>query len=142
MKRKRRYNLITFEKDTQERSKYKDPTLKIDSTNICYKWYIFHIKGFDIYAVDAEWVRNNLSAWFGIGGHGRVHAFIPNNEIWIAENHGTLRYMAKTIIHEIYEYKRMYKMSFLQAHKLALKEELKHPKLLSILIDNLQGDSE
>ena len=104
------------------------------------KNYLFDIKGFEIYEVDAKWIRNNLYAWFGIGGHGRVHAFIPNNEIWIAEDHGTLEYMARTIIHEINEYKKMSRLPYWQAHLNSLKEEFKHPKLLKRIIKLLKGD--
>jgi len=43
--------------------------------------------GFKVYAVDGEWVRNNLSIIFGHGGHGYVHEFIPLDEIWIATHH-------------------------------------------------------
>lgn len=124
--RRRTWKVCHLERDTQLRSKNKNPKIKIVGL---YKKYLFKIDGFRVYLVNGEQVRDNLYIWFGIGGHGRVHAFIPNNEIWI-ELCKNYEYTARTIIHEIHEFKMMSKLPFYHAHLSALTEELKHPRKL------------
>lgn len=136
--RKRTWKIHQLERDTQLRSKKKD-TKRLDLIGklIPNKKFLFNIDGFHIYLIDGEWVRNNLYAWFRIGGHGRVHLFIPNDEIWI-EKYGTIEYIARTIIHEIHEFKMMNRLPFYQAHLSALAEELKHPKKLERITNLLK----
>lgn len=131
--RRRNWKICHLERDTQLRSKNKNPRIKIVGL---YKRYLFKIDGFRVYLVNGEQVRDNLYIWFGIGGHGRVHAFIPNNEIWI-ELCKSYEYTARTIIHEIHEYKRMAKIPFYHAHLSALAEELKHPIKIERIINLL-----
>ena len=102
------------------------------------KKFLFDVEGFAIYLVDGEWIRNNLYPWFRIGGHGRVHLFIPNDEIWI-EDSGDVEYNARTIIHEIHEFKKMAKLPFYHAHLSALTEEFRHPKKLKKLAKQLEN---
>ena len=101
--RRRNWKVSTLERDTRLRSNNKSRYRKLHGLP---RKYLFEINGFQIYEVDGEWIRNNVYAWFRIGGHGRVHLFIPNDEIWIEKQHGTYEYMARTIIHEINEYKK------------------------------------
>lgn len=85
--------------------------------------------GFLVYAVDGEWIRNNLSVIFGMGGHGYVHEFIPNNEIWVATHHldgdkASQQYFDSTVIHEIVECEEMKKgRIFWKAHQVAIRAE-------------------
>lgn len=96
-----------------------------------WKKFVREEKGFLVYAVDGEWIRNNLSVIFGQGGHGYVHEFIPLDEIWISTHHRnrssvSKEYFNSTVIHEIKEYKEMKKgRSFWEAHQIALEEERK-----------------
>jgi hypothetical protein len=98
-----------------------------------------------IYAVDGAWIRNNLCFYFGHGGHGLVHEFIPVDEIWVSTRHyhegrssitrcGCLTrsktqkvseaYFKSTVIHEIKEYEQMKAgKRFWVAHQAALKKE-------------------
>ncbi len=113
------------------------------------KWKRFMRReyGYRVYMVDAEWVRNNLCAYFGHGGHGRVHEFIPLHEIWIASHHNnatrdsifscgcttntvnqrvTKDYFDSTTIHEITECEEMKKgKSYWVSHHIALDAERK-----------------
>ena len=112
-----------IEKDIQDRAENKDPDLKINGID---KQYVTTYKNFKVYLVDSEWVINNLDVLFGSGGHGRVHTFIPNNEIWISKERNS-DYQARCIIHEYNEFKEMSKLPYYQAHKSSQKEEFLHP---------------
>lgn len=104
-----------------------------------WKKFIRKQDGFNIFAVDGEWIRNNLSIIFGHGGHGYVHEFIPLNEIWLATHHFegcdcsnikkgqkvSQRYFDSTAIHEITEFKEMKKgVTYWRAHQIALRKEI------------------
>jgi len=104
-----------------------------------WKKFVKKQDGFKIFAVDGEWVRNNLSVIFGHGGHGYVHEFILLNEIWVATHHFkgcgcrnvkkgqkvSQQYFSSTALHEIVEFKEMKKgMSFWKAHQIALQKEI------------------
>jgi hypothetical protein len=124
--------------EIQERAKKKD-------TNFClsgkWKTFVREYNGFKVYAVDGEWLRNNISIHFGAGGHGLVHEFIPLNEIWVSTHHfigcgcSNLKeaeqpvsenYFDSTVIHEIAEFMQMEKgMPFWKAHEIALEVERK-----------------
>lgn len=140
--RKRTWKISQLEKATQLRSKYKDRKKMKEINRLFPKQYLFKVDNFYIFEVDGEWVRNNLYAWFRIGGHGRVHLFIPNDEIWIEKNHGTYKYMARTILHEINEFRKMKSLPFYHAHLNSLAEELKYPKKLTKLTERLQNIKE
>ena len=136
--RKRTWKINQLERDTRLRSKNKDNKILRWISKWVDKKFLFIYAGFKIYEVNGEWIRNNLYAWFRIGGHGRVHLFIPNDEIWIEENHGTPTYMARTIIHEISEFKAMEKLPFYHAHLKALCAELSNLKKLNKIIKLLR----
>ena len=122
----------------QKRARKKDKKFILSG-----KWKRFVRKqdGFKIYAVDGEWVRNNISVIFGHGGHGYVHEFIPNDEIWIDTHHFdgcdcenlvkkvqkvSKKYFDSTVIHEITEFKEMKKGSiYWKAHQISLQKEIK-----------------
>lgn len=106
------------------------------------KWKKFLGKqnGFGVYAVNGEWIRNNLSVIFGHGGHAYVHEFIPRGEIWVATHHfkkcgcrrvrrdlkTSQRFFNSTVLHEIIEFQKMKKgATFWKAHQMALQRETK-----------------
>jgi hypothetical protein len=126
-----------LEKDIQSRGLKKQKGFSLSG-----KWKRFagmHA-GFKVYAVDVEWVKDNLSVIFGHGGHGFVHEFIPNGEIWIATHHYpgcgcrnvrkdrkvSPNYFESCTVHEITEFGLMKKgMSYWRAHNLSLEAERK-----------------
>jgi hypothetical protein len=75
---------IDLESDIASRAKKKDRRFVLSGK---WKKFVRKEKRLKIYAVDGEWVRNNLSIIFGHGGHGYVHEFIPLDEIWVATHH-------------------------------------------------------
>ena len=111
-----------IEKDIQQRADNKDPNLKIKGLE---KNFVTNYKGFKVYIVDGDWVRNNLDVIFGSGGHGRVHTFIPKDEIWISKGYNS-DYQARCIIHESHEFGLMNKLPYYHAHKNSQKEEFLH----------------
>lgn len=105
------------------------------------KWKKFARKqdGFKVFAVDGEWIRNNLSVIFGHGGHGYVHEFISLDEIWVATHHfegcecrnvrngqkASQQYFDSTSLHEIAEFEEMKKgMLYWKSHQIALQKEI------------------
>lgn len=133
-----------FEHEIQAKGTKKDPHFRISGI---WKKFLRKQNEMKIYVVDGTWIRNNLCVYFGHGGHGLVHEFIPNNEIWISTHHYdesawnggqcgctvrgrnqavSKKYFESTIIHEMAENKFMNQgKSFWTAHQLALKEEIK-----------------
>lgn len=127
-----------LEKDIQHRASTKDAGFKLQGD---WKRFLKSQDNFNIFIVDGEWVRTNLSVIFGHGGHGWVHEFIPLNEIWVSNIHpkdcdcgcggkGTSQTIAQieaTILHEITEAKIMSdgKTPYHKAHHQATKIELK-----------------
>ena len=121
----------------QKRARKKDKKFILSGK---WKKFIRIQDGLKIYAVDGEWVRNNISVIFGHGGHGYVHEFIPNDEIWIGTRHFegcdcenlvkkeqkvSQKYFDSTVIHEITEFKEMKKgRSYWKAHQIALRKEI------------------
>lgn len=133
----RKINWKDLEKEIKERSKNKDDCLFFGDNHF-WKEYLFTYDTFEIYEVDAEYIRNNICCYFGYGGHGRVHEFIPHFEIWIEKDHGTIKYMAQTILHEMNEYKKMKKLPYFQAHQNSLAEEHRNPEKLEKIIQCLK----
>jgi hypothetical protein len=101
--------------------------------------YVGKKRGFRIYSVDGEWVKNNLSVVFEHGGHGYVHEFIPLDEVWVATYHPvgcvcknvradrkmSRWYSAETSDHEIDEFNDMARgIIFETAHQNALQKEI------------------
>lgn len=125
-----------LEKDIQTRAIKKDNGFRLQGT---WKRFLRNQDEFNVFIVDGEWVRTNLSVIFGHGGHGWVHEFIPLNEIWVSNVHPVdcdcknkgkfldIKNIESTIIHEITEAKIMKdgKTPYHKAHKEATKVELK-----------------
>ena len=130
-----------LERVIQSRAGKKDRSFKLIGT---WKKFVRNQQGFKIFRVDAQWIHNNLCAYFGHGGHGWVFEFIPRNEIWIASHHHrgtsdvdccncTVRsnnqkvsqnYFDSTVLHEIAECALMKKgMAYWPAHQRALQVE-------------------
>jgi len=150
----RRLSWSELELNIQRRAFKKDKNFSLQGK---WKKYVRDQKGFEIYAVDGKWVRNNLCGYFGHGGHGFVHEFIPLREIWISTHHyceGNLRseecgcttryknqrvsreYFDSTAIHEIEEFmKMMAGKRYWQAHQIALQKEREAGLLKDILGD-------
>ena len=122
-----------LEKNIQNSALKKDKRFVLSGK---WKKYVRRQDGFKVYLVDGEWIRNNLSVTFGHGGHGYVHEFIPNDEIWVEKNHPesinnikkgekmSKKFIDSTIIHEMTEFKEMKKgLNYWKAHQIALEEE-------------------
>ncbi len=131
-----------LETEIQAKAKKKDRSFRLSGP-----WKKFYRKEgrFMIYAVNGTWIRNNLCAYFGHGGHGLVHEFIPTNEIWISTHHydegeedlskcnctvrkpnmkASKNYFESTLIHEVREHMEMKKgKSYWEAHNIALDAE-------------------
>lgn len=148
-----------IEKEIQRRGKNKDKSFKLAGK---WKKFVRNQDGFGVYAVDAKWIRDNLSVTFGHGGHGYVHEFIPLNEIWISARHNkesdwsacvcrnlknkpikdgvkvSEDYFNSTVIHEISEFNDMKKgMEYWPAHQRADQKERELKLLKSPTTDNL-----
>jgi len=129
--------LTKLEAEIQRRTKSKDKGFILSGE---WKKFIGNQDGFGIYAVDGEWVRNNLGVLFEHGGHGFVHEFIPTDEIWVETHHHdncgcknlkgprqelSQQYFDSTVIHEITEFWGMKKgTTYEKAHKIAIKKEI------------------
>ena len=133
-----------FEKDIQKRARNKDKSFKIYGK---WKKFVRTQDGLKVFSVDGKWIRNNLCCYFGHGGHGLVHEFIPMNEVWISTHHYhegysginscnckvrkrnqqvSRAYFESTTIHEIEEFMQMKKgKPYWQAHNIALEKERK-----------------
>ncbi|MFA5827799.1 MAG: hypothetical protein WC841_00350 [Candidatus Shapirobacteria bacterium] len=140
-KNKRNKIWAEFEADIQSRATQKDKKFILSGK---WKKFIRFQDGFKVYAVDGTWIRNNISIMFGHGGHGYVHEFIPQNEIWIATHHPgdspkdlcgcknvsdskkvSQNFFDSTTLHEITEFREMKKgKSFKAAHHTALEKEI------------------
>ena len=125
-----------MEKQIKDVSKNKDNSFL--SGKYHWKRFLFDYKKFKIYEVNGDWVRTNLCWYYGQGGHGRVHEFIPNSEIWIEKNHGTLKYMSQTIIHEVNEWYKMNELPYFQAHQNSLAEEWIKPQRLRYVMQKMK----
>ncbi len=73
-----------LEKEIQGKALKKDPGFVLTGP---WKQFVRDEAGHAIYAIDGTWIRNNLCAYFGHGGHGYVHEFIPDGEIWVSTHH-------------------------------------------------------
>jgi len=117
-----------LEADIQERSADKDEGFELNGE---WKRFVGNNDGMKVYEVDPEWIRTNLSVCFGTGGHGRVHEFIPMDEIWVAPTWAdgtklTDDDLSNVIAHEIFEFRKMGESdSFLEAHRKAETAESK-----------------
>ncbi len=59
-----------------------------------------------VFLVDGEYVRDNITIEFALGGHHYVYDQIPENEIWIEPTEHT-RDFEDNLAHECYERKLM-----------------------------------
>lgn len=131
-----------IEREIQEKAKEKDKSFKLSGK---WKEFVREQEGYRIFRVDGKWVRTNLCVYFGHGGHGLVHEFIPVDEIWIDSHHYdegvtglckcvckikernqevTKNYFDSSVIHEITEINLMKKgMIYEEAHEIALEKE-------------------
>ena len=132
-----------MEAEIQRRAKKKDATFRLSGV---WKQLYKRQGRYTVYAVDGAWIRNNLCSYFGHGGHGFVHEFIPKDEIWVSIQHYadslwegaccgcTVRrqkqvvsknYFESTLIHEMAECESMKKGTpFWQAHQDAVQKEI------------------
>jgi hypothetical protein len=143
-----------MEKNIQSNALRKDKSFSLSGK---WKKLVRKQNGYKIYRVDGSWVRHNLSFYFGHGGHGFVHEFIPVDEIWVSSHHpyegrGSVinctcrlhkkgqkmsdNYFNSTVLHEITECNNMKKGKvFWVAHNIALETERK-----AGLIEDPYGD--
>ena len=133
----------TFEKEIQLRAKKKDRAFAVSGP---WKTFVRRQSGYKIFRVDNAWVHNNLCVYFGHGGHGLVHEFIPMGEVWISSHHpvgmtpamhcdcvlkkrgqpASKNYFESTTLHEIAECEQMKKgKTYWNAHQYALEVEKK-----------------
>ena len=134
-----------MEKQIQDNAKEKDASFVLSGS---WKTFLKEENGYKVFSVDGKWIRRNLCAYFGHGGHGLVHEFIPINEIWISSHHYhesdqsslfncgcstktknqkcSEAYFESTMLHEITECEEMKKgKSYWEGHNLALEAEKK-----------------
>ena len=130
-----------MEAEIQSHAKKKDMSFRLSGK---WKKFIKNQSGYKVYSVDGEWIRNNICAYFGHGGHGYVHEFIPGDEIWVSTHHYdglsenlscnckarekgqkvSNNYFESTIFHEIAECEQMKKGEiFWKAHNYAVNKE-------------------
>src|SRR3990167_2716325 len=97
--------------------------------------FLRHQKGFQIYLVDANWIRDNLDVTFGHGGSGMTYPFIVLNEVWVSDKHSrcicvniqegqavSQQFLDSTILHEIVECEEMKTgKRYWEAHLIASK---------------------
>lgn len=131
-----------LEKEIQLGAKNKDRSFALAGK---WKKFVGAEKGYKIFSVDNRWIKNNLCVYFGHGGHGMVHEFIPRDEIWVSSHHFnegrnyvsncpcktqkkgqkiSQNYFKSTVIHEITECEEMKKgRNYWGSHQIALKKE-------------------
>lgn len=131
-----------FEAKIQSNSNLKDKSFTISGL---WKKFIRLQSGYKVFKVDATWIRKNLCVYFGHGGHGLVHEFIPIDGVWISTHHYnntkdpvfscicktnkinqkvTKNYFESTVVHEISECNFMKQgKTYWQSHQLALDAE-------------------
>jgi hypothetical protein len=146
----RKITWAELELDVQKRANKKDGDFILKGP---WKKFISKDINFSIYSVDGEWIRNNLNAIFGHGGHALVYEFIPLNEIWIDSHHkkgcGCKRvrkdrktstsYFKSTTVHEIKEFKEMKRGAiYWKAHQIALRTERELGMLPDPFTENYQ----
>ena len=131
-----------IEESIQKKALMKDKKFRLTGK---WKKFLRFQDGFKVYSVDGKWIRNNLSCYFGHGGHGYVHEFIPLDEVWISTEHYnegrfslnscscktkrkkvSKNYFESTLIHEIEECQQMKKgKNYWVSHNIALDKERK-----------------
>jgi len=142
LKDKRSKLWAVLEKEIQSRARNKDESFRLSGK---WKKFIGKRSGHKIYSVDGRRIRNNLCAYFGHGGHGLVHEFIPLDEIWVSSHHYnegdskiahcnckikrnnhrvSKKFFESTLIHELTECEEMKKgKPYWEAHQVALQKE-------------------
>lgn len=130
--------LPALELAIQKGARKKDPNFILSKLFPKHFRFVREQDGFKIFAVDIEWVNDNLSAIYGHGGHGFAHEFIPLDEIWVATHHPenclcknvrpdrkmSERYFNCTVSHEIDEFRDMAQdITYKKAHQNSLKKD-------------------
>jgi len=89
-----------------------------------------------VYTVNQTAVCKHHISFVG-GGHGKVYSFIPDGEIWIAENLSPIE-RKYFIYHELYEHRKMSAgLSYEVAHEMANKVESKARNSPESTLDSL-----
>lgn len=131
-----------LEKNIQVNAGFKDKSFELKGK---WKRFVRNQQGYRVFSVDAVWIRRNLCFYFGHGGHGLVHEFIPMGEIWITSYHYneekdklfrcpcktkkknqkcSKHYFDSTVLHEITECNEMKKgKNYWVSHQIALQAE-------------------
>jgi hypothetical protein len=87
------------------------------------KKFIGISKGYRIFLVNGEYIRNNLETSFTMASHHWMSRFIPQDEVWIDDKMSDLDKVA-VIHHEIYELLLMQKgLPYEKAHARATRSE-------------------
>lgn len=73
-----------LELGNQKRASKKDRSFRLTGR---WKKFVRQEGRLKLYAVDGAWIRSNLCIYFGHGGHGLVHEFIPMNEVRVSTHH-------------------------------------------------------
>lgn len=92
------------------------------------KEFLFNFKGYKVYSVDGNYVRNNIDIDFNGGGNPSRYQYVPDKQIWIEKlsNNAESDIMGYTV-HEYIECERMKKLgeTYEVAHDRASQVEKK-----------------
>ena len=112
------YKIKNIKKYIERKSKYK---LKFDPRIKKLKNY----KGYKIFIVDGELLRNELDIDFVMGGNGLHYLYIPIDEIWVDKIYYKTKEVNAIILHEYTELKAMKQgIGYEKAHDMASFKEL------------------
>lgn len=91
-----------------------------------YRFHFGNYKGYDVWIVDGNKIREKIFNEFVYGGNDERYIFVPQNEIWI-DNSISVTEFQTTLEHEITERTLMKQlgMTYFDAHDSALKVERK-----------------
>jgi 2'-5' RNA ligase len=63
---------------------------------------IGNVDGIDVFAVDGDYLRDNVYTDFAVGGNGQRYEFVPDDTVWVEATLAP-HDMAATVVHEIIE---------------------------------------
>jgi len=91
-----------------------------------YRFHYGDYKGYDVWVVDGNKIREKIFNEFVYGGNDERYIFVPQNEIWI-DNSISVTEFQTTLEHEITErtLMKLSGMTYFDAHDSALKVERK-----------------